>query len=224
VLSDLQLLLPEIGWARQVAAHKESGVMKFHEGKAAVSYAAYTLFCCAARAQDDDFLLFASCHCFITLNWALINRSITTASTAMIHLKVDNDCLTVNSGRHKGDQSGKKGFVAHVYANPLEPDICPILSMAVMIFTRGAIKKPSNSVESPLLFGSPRMEKRFSDFLGKIAKSLREDLLNVGVTPEDIGTHTWRKSPMSFLMQIEGGPHTMSAMMRGGWDTGVTQR
>jgi hypothetical protein len=38
---------------------------------------------------------------------------------------------------HKGDQEGRNALPKHICANIAEPHICPILSFAVYIFTRG---------------------------------------------------------------------------------------
>ena len=35
---------------------------------------------------------------------------------------------------HKGDQVGENKFQKHVYANPLNPSVCLILRLAVMMF------------------------------------------------------------------------------------------
>ena len=44
--------------------------------------------------------------------------------------------VSINLGKTKGDQEGKNSFPRHVYANPMFPEICPILGFAIYIFAR----------------------------------------------------------------------------------------
>eukprot|EP01034_Spumella_vulgaris_P035606 gene35606-43904_t len=62
-------------------------------------------------------------------------RSIMVGNMMYQHVSWSGDALTVNVPGHKGDKEGAKDYARHVYANPLEPAICPILSLAVMIFS-----------------------------------------------------------------------------------------
>jgi hypothetical protein len=51
------------------------------------------------------------------------------------HVDWREDCLVITLAKHKGDQSGEGlSNEKHIYANPLNPSICPILALAVLIF------------------------------------------------------------------------------------------
>ena len=54
------------------------------------------------------------------------------------HIDWSNDCMTIIFGHTKTDQTGEKSesSIKHVYANPQNPVICPILSMAVFAFCK----------------------------------------------------------------------------------------
>jgi hypothetical protein len=42
--------------------------------------------------------------------------------------------LTIEEQDHKGDQTGENKFAKYIYANPYQPEVCPILSLAVFFF------------------------------------------------------------------------------------------
>ncbi|KAF0747420.1 hypothetical protein AaE_007736, partial [Aphanomyces astaci] len=66
----------------------------------------------------------------------------------------------------KNDQDGQMSFARHVYANPLNPEICPVLSLGVLLFTRGA-----NLPGSPSLLFGYNAKERFSTWL-RFAKAV----------------------------------------------------
>ena len=43
------------------------------------------------------------------------------------------DALVVELPKHKGDQEGDTKYPRHVYANPLDPLICPVLNLGLNI-------------------------------------------------------------------------------------------
>jgi hypothetical protein len=45
----------------------------------------------------------------------------------------EGDAMTIHIGKMKNDQGGAHGFARHVYANPKDPLICPILSIGVLV-------------------------------------------------------------------------------------------
>ena len=44
--------------------------------------------------------------------------------------------MTIHIGK-KNDQEGANGFARHVYANPKDPVVCPILAMSIVVITNG---------------------------------------------------------------------------------------
>jgi hypothetical protein len=51
------------------------------------------------------------------------------------HIDWNGDCLTIEEQGQKADQTGEDKFPKHVYANPLQPVLCPILAIAVLVFS-----------------------------------------------------------------------------------------
>ncbi|ETV82806.1 hypothetical protein H257_04587 [Aphanomyces astaci] len=118
----------------------------------------------------------------------------------------------------KNDQDGQMSFARHVYANPLNPEICPVLSLAVLLFTRGANLPGSQS----LLFGYNAKE-RFSTWLRNTCSNSEDDIVSMGLAIADIGTHSFRKGVASSLSNCPGGPQAVSIWLRAGWSLGSVQ-
>lgn len=66
-------------------------------------------------------------HLYLCLTWNLMCRADNTDHLAVADLGWENDSLTVRFAMTKTDQAGTKGDLdRHVYANPLDPVLCPI--------------------------------------------------------------------------------------------------
>ena len=74
------------------------------------------------------------------------------------------DALTIVFPKHKGDKDGKEGMVRHVYANPKDPAIDPILAMGVCMFACFGARSTGEG-HSDLLFGAEESERRFNKWL-----------------------------------------------------------
>ncbi|ETK87990.1 hypothetical protein L915_07683, partial [Phytophthora nicotianae] len=56
-------------------------------------------------------------------------------SIMLQYIEWTEDCLSIEDQGHKGDQKGSEKFGKHVYANPYTPCQCPILALAVHLFS-----------------------------------------------------------------------------------------
>jgi hypothetical protein len=69
-------------------------------------------------------------HTFWILSWNIMARSVNTANISLRHLDWSGDALHVYICQAKNDQEGDKSeFPKHVFANPVMPEICPILAL-----------------------------------------------------------------------------------------------
>ena len=77
--------------------------------------------------------------CFVALCWNLIQRSETIANINLEHMSWTDDHLNVSTPKTKNHQTGERAeeldVQKHVYANPQNPFMCPILILAVYFFT-----------------------------------------------------------------------------------------
>ena len=53
------------------------------------------------------------------------------SSARFQQLEIDEDSLSITLPSHKGDHQGKRIVGRHIYANPLQPAVCPILSLGL---------------------------------------------------------------------------------------------
>ena len=134
------------------------------------------------------------------------------------HVSWENDSMIIVFPSHKGDKEGRNALPKHVYANPAEPAICPILSFAVYIFTRGYEREGSKMT----IFAGDA-ESRFSKWLHNLCNTNKDLLKNQGIDISMIGTHSFRKGIASFLSGTPGGPTAISIYLRAGWSLGPVQ-
>lgn len=74
------------------------------------------------------------------------------------HISWTEDCMTVVFPTHKVDREGRDAAPKHVFANPINPEVRPILSLAIYIFTCGFRRSQSRT----MVFGSGNdAESRF---------------------------------------------------------------
>ena len=133
------------------------------------------------------------------------------------------DALTIVFPKHKGDKDGKEGMVRHVYANPKDPAIDPILAMAVYMFACFGARSAGEG-HSNLLFGAEESERRFNKWLLAAVADAEGDLAEHSTAIEDIGSHSFRKGTATFLSAMVGGPSPVSIYLRADWSLGVQKR
>jgi hypothetical protein len=106
------------------------------------------------------------------------------------HISWDGDSMVIVFPSHKGDKEGNVSLPKHVFANPLDPALCPILWLAVYVFTTGFRRTDAK----PLVFGAvDSTESRFSKWLKSICGEHTAALLAMGLLILEIGTHSFRK-------------------------------
>jgi hypothetical protein len=124
------------GYGRLVAKKKETGLMKNFEGKVALTFSLFvdlckkSLFACDLRSTFSRFV-----HLFGILCWNMFARSNSVANLRTNHIIWENDAMLVDMSRHKADQTGENTTPKHIYANPYQPEICPILAMGLHFFS-----------------------------------------------------------------------------------------
>lgn len=103
----------------------------------------------------------------------------------------------------------------HVYANPAEPAICPILALGLHLLC------DTTNNSTSLFFGSSQ-EARFSQRLKKALKAI--DLGQYGVASKDFGTHSFRKGAATYCLNGSTAAPSYSAVnLRAGWKFGGVQ-
>jgi len=84
--------------------------------------------------ERKEFKEFSFARLFMLLQWNLLCRSSNTEDVAYSHMEWKDDCLLVYFRKQKNDQDGTRSKdPRHVYANPLRPELCPILALGIWL-------------------------------------------------------------------------------------------
>jgi hypothetical protein len=143
------------GWERQLASHKQRGIGKATTGKERMGFQFYKEF--ALLCLRSKSVCHAMTHLTLVLSWNLLCRVSNSVTIRESHLRWINDALGVYYPKMKNDQDGARTHdYRHVYANPLNPAICPILALALYWVCNRPSEGSTASVpgESPALFPS----------------------------------------------------------------------
>ncbi len=136
-----------------------------------------------------------------------------------------NDCLKIFFGLQKNDQDGTRNMdPRHCYANPFNPEISIVLSLAIYFLCFGI-----NNDRSERLFEGKQQYQRFLKALKNVMTSCREinvEMKRCGLTVEDIAAHSTRKGGRSYCAGgSTNGPAFVTIMLRGGWSLeGIDKR
>ena len=203
---------------RRIAQLKADGEMSLFEGKQPMTEAGYRFLVEMALRQKEDFWLYTSCHCFILLCWNLIARAVTVNNILFNAISWEGDAMTIWIGKMKNDQVGKNGYARHVYANPKDPVICPVLSFALVVFTRGYSRDDSERYA----FGKNSKDK-FAKWLHKVLRECADTIVTMGLHFDELGSHSFRKGVATLLANCPGGPEAINIWLRAGWSLGPVQ-
>lgn len=174
------------GLKRTEAEMRNNGELPAIEGKAPLTVDGYKLIAEVALNEKSTFS-----WAYTLLAWNLISRCANIASMKYEHICWQHDCLVVVFPKTKTDQEGTSNLARHVYANPFDPLICPILALAVHFFSGG----PELSGQSIAVFKGTCPSARFNAWLTLMWKRLSEvKKNNSGLTAVDggVGSHSFR--------------------------------
>jgi hypothetical protein len=217
------------GYQRRVSDLKLEGRMQVFEGKYHLPFQGYAVLAkFLFRSTRFDEVLFA--WPFLVLQWNLIARTATVSSIMMEHVGWEEDSLLITTPKHKGDQEGVKCFARHLFANPLFPEICPVLALAVLTFARTLRHDPSSDESDGAvppnfrIFDGPNSTARFSDTLQRcIARLPDGNAALLGAEKKQLGTHSVRKGAASYCSGMMNGPSMVQVFLRAGWSLGNVQ-
>jgi hypothetical protein len=131
------------------------------------------------------------------------------------HITFEGDCLVFEFAKSKSQQDGEEHIGPwHIYANPKEPFICPILSLARYLFTF-----PTVLVGKSPLFEGTSQYNRYSKIFSRILRVHHNEL--PGVNMGDLGTHSCRKGVATMVAAgCTCSPPIVSICVRAGWSMG----
>ncbi len=212
------------GYERKRADLKRTGEIPLVEGKMPLNFQSYGMLAHRTMHCTKEFELGIFGHLFLVLCWNLIARCNSVATLLFRHISWENDAMIVVFPSHKGDQEGRSALPKHVFANPENPDMCPLLALAIFVFTIGHRREGSR----PALFTTNddegAVESRFTKYLRSIIGDNEQALLDFGLEIKDLGTHSFRKGTATYLSGMPGGPTAIAIYLRAGWSLGNVQQ
>lgn len=159
-------------------------------------------------------------HTFLLLTWNLMCRANNTVNVLFQHMSWSGDALCVLFANMKNDQLGERPKdPRHIYANPLMPAVCPILSLGVYLLCF------SLTETSLALFPGSSQYARFGNRLNRLFSNQAAELLScAGLCSADLGTHSIRKGAATYCSSGSTAcPSAASVHLRAGWTMGGVQ-
>lgn len=200
------------GLKRVTAKQIASGNGNIKVGKDAIDFPLYKFLGAESlKMRSGDFIFM---HCFLLLCWNLACRAGNCVSICFSHLEWRNDALCIYFAHMKNDQMGEKPRdPRHVYANPINPEICPILAMAIYLIC-------FPDLEQPQLFPGNNQYERYRKALERLLNTdnVKKELNARGIECKDIGTHSTRKGAATFCSSGSTAcPSSAAICLRVGW-------
>lgn len=200
------------GIKRKTTQERQQTNIRLQEGKEPFTFALYRELAHALLVHDNKNAVFL--RLFLVLSWNLMCRAGNTEAIRLAHVGWAEDALTIHFSHMKNDQEGERpGDARHAYANPVIPEVCPILALAVhsMIF--------GFSADGKLFPGSHQYDQYTKSLKRAMSNGdVAEDLTNTGLTPSDFGSHSARNGAATYVSSCStSSPSAASICLRAGW-------
>jgi hypothetical protein len=202
------------GLKRKAQAYKAQSGARLSEGKKPLPFALYKMLCGWLVAEGSKESIFA--WSFLTLTWNLICRSKNTVNVHKSHMSWENDSLTIQFAHSKTDMTGsQESYKRHIYGNPQNPVICPILALTCYLATT-----PTRGAPGKLFNGTSQYE-RFRKQLQSLVDEHSEEIRGMGIDPQDLGVHSIRKGAATYVCSgTTCAPSIAAVCNRAGWTMG----
>ncbi|ETM41313.1 hypothetical protein L914_12895 [Phytophthora nicotianae] len=207
------------GLQHRIASAIGSGDGPIKVGKDPMTFGLYRSVAMEMMRSTSREMVFA--RAFLVLSWNLMSRSANTVSLCYNHMEWGEDALKVFFAYMKNDQRGTRPRdPRHIYANPLMPEVCPILALGLYWMVYG-VDSNANQV-----FPGNDQYDRFRKTLRRALETpgLANELERVGVRCDDIGTHSMRKGAATYCSSGSTAcPPAIAVHLRAGWALGGVQ-
>ena len=161
------------GIKRRSAKDVAGGAGPVHTGKSPMVFAMYRWLAETMLSLGTVEGLFG--FCMLTMSWNLLCRVSNAAGICISHLEWREDALGVFFAHMKNDQTGERPRdPRHVYANPLMPDICPILALGIYLLCC--------PTKSGHLFPGKNQDDRYSKLIKRLFLAHPEKMTEFGIT------------------------------------------
>ena len=215
--TDLTILLK--GLKRKITSEQQSGNGRIQTGKVLLTYAMYRRLNELLLMEDTPESVFSGC--FLCVTWNLMCRSANTVTIHLHHIEWREDCLAIYFAHMKNDQSGdRKRDPRHIYANPVDPVVCPLTALGIYLHTFGL-----SGTKSTALFPGTSQYDRFAKILKGFLRKHRDTLeKEFGINVDDLGVHSIRKGAATYVSSGSTcAPPQVATNIRAGWTMGHIQ-
>ena len=153
-----------------------------------------------SSGRNRSWLLTRMLWPFLLICWSTLGRGERVGNLGYDMISWVGDALTIMIPTSKTDAQGMRSYGKRCYANPLVPQCCVVLALAVLVFSRSALDGPFQYVFS---FNNTR--NSMNDLLKILLASLSlSSLVALGCQIFEITLHTFKKSAMQFCTGGEG--------------------
>lgn len=219
---DIELKTLLDGYDKMLNNLRQRGLMKIGEGKKKLLLTGYHLLAkkfmtLEPRKSGGNWQASSFMWSYFVLMWNMMSRTDSVDSLMLQHIQWEEDALVIEEQGHKGDQKGEDKYGKHIFANPLMPWVCPVLALAVYIFSYPW----RTGVGTQQLFTGTKSKDRFSHNLRAILSGLSdEEEVILGCDWRDIGTHSCRKGGCTYCLGQVQGPSPVTVYIRMGHSLG----
>jgi hypothetical protein len=138
-------------------------------------------------------------HLFLLVTWNLGCRVNNTMNIKFKDINWSHcfDCFQIVFAHTKTDPTGEESsYPLHIFANPTQPLVCPVLSFAMYLSTCFSGMHVS---KEDFLFPGSKQEQRFSKILIRVLMENQDEVNSLGYEVYQLGTHSIRKRSASYL-------------------------
>ena len=155
------------------------------------------------------------------LQWNCMARSKNIGELAYHNFRTGDDYIKIRYDKTKADQSGEKVKDKHIYANPFNPLVCPVLSLGIWFALES---KRLGSITS--VFGSEKTEegaasRNYTNTISAIMQRHKDHVAEY-IRTNHANAHGLRKGSASFATSGTTCPPSVASVAnRGDWSMGA---
>lgn len=172
--------------------------LSLDEGKDPLTFAGYHLLCHTFLLNNCTNDEFTFAHCFLTIEWNLMCRADNLVHLNLAHIGWEDDSLLICIAKAKHDQEGESAKTPwHLYANPSNPFVCPVLTLGLYIFSHSGLL-----TNNSFLFSSNHQYCRYTQVLKRAVSLVEAKFKHVGVQNDTFGSHSLQKGSATFAASV----------------------
>ena len=136
---------------------------------------------------------------FMSLTWNLMCRGVNTC-VCLKHLMWRADAFGISFSHVKNDSAGSRNWhPRHIYTNPDNYHVYCVTAVTEYLLCFPPLFQDGNG----MLFPGPKQEERFGAILLRVLEKHKDELLELGYEPNDIGDIPFGKLQAHMLLVVQ---------------------